>query len=78
MVVDKLTVTSLAKAFEFFFVKMYNIYVTNKSEKSVYVRIQSQKISTLNKTFHHELERLAGHDDSTVDSQPQQSVNSYW
>ena len=56
---------------------MYNIYVTNKSEKSVYVRLQSQKISSLNESFHHELERLTGHDNPTVDSQPQQSVNSY-
>ena len=53
---------------------MYNVYVTNKSEKSVYVRLQSQMISTLNESFHHELERLTG---LTVDSQPQQSVNSY-
>ena len=56
---------------------MYNIYVTNNSEKSVYVRLQNQKISTLNERFHHELERLAGLDNPTVDSQPQQSVNSY-
>ena len=56
---------------------MYNIYVTNKSEKSVYVRLQSQRISTLNESFHHDLERLAGHNSPTVGSQPQQSVNSY-
>ena len=70
-----MTATSLAKASDFFsFVKMYSIYVTNKSEKSVYVRLQSQNISTLNESFHHELERLTG---LTEDSQPQQSVNSY-
>lgn len=72
-----MTATSSAKAFDFYFVKMYNIYVTNKSEKSVYVRLQSQKISSLNESFHHELERLTGHDNPIVDSQPQQSVNSY-
>jgi len=57
---------------------MYNIYVTNKSEKSVYIRLQSQKISSLNESFPHELERLAGRrDNPTADSQPQQSVDSY-
>lgn len=56
---------------------MYNIYVTNTSGKSVYVRLQSQKISTVNESFHHELERVTGLDNPTVDSQPQQSVNSY-
>lgn len=53
---------------------MYNIYVTNKSEKSVFVRLHSQKIFTLNESSHHELERLTGLDSPTVDSQ---SVNSY-
>ena len=56
---------------------MYNIYVTNKSGKGVYVRLQRQKISSLNESFHHELERLTGHDNPREDSQPQQSVNSY-
>lgn len=53
---------------------MYNVYVTNKSGNSVYVRLQSQKISTLNENFHHELERLTELYSPTVDSQ---SVNSY-
>lgn len=56
---------------------MYNIYVTNKSNKNVYVRLQSQKISTANESFHHDLERLMGRANRTRDSQPQQSVNSY-
>ena len=54
---------------------MYNIYVTNKSKKNVYVRLQSQKISTLNESFHHELERFRRRDNPSVDAQ--QSINSY-
>ena len=54
----------LSKASALSFAKMYNIYVTNKSNKNVYVRLQSQKISTANESFHRELET-------------QQSVNSY-
>jgi len=56
---------------------MYNIYVTNKSDKNVYVRLQSQKILTLNESFHHELERLLRHGNPTTDSQPQLSLNSF-
>ena len=69
--------TSLPKAFAFSFVKMYSIYVTNKTKKNVYVRLRSQKISTAKESFHRELERLGGRDNASVDSQPQQSVNSY-
>lgn len=42
------------------------------------MRLHSQKISTVNESFHHELERLSrGRESPTLDSQPEQSVNSY-
>lgn len=77
-VVDKRLRHLLQIKASLFFVKMYNIYVTNYSSKSVYVRLHSQKISTANESFHHELERLSrGRESPTLDSQPEQSVNSY-
>ncbi|CAH3181825.1 unnamed protein product [Porites evermanni] len=37
---------------------MYNVYVTNKSENVVYVRLKSQELSSINPTFHQELHKL--------------------
>ena len=37
---------------------MYNVYVTNKSEHVVYVRLKSQELSSLNTKFHQELHTL--------------------
>ena len=54
---------------------MYNIYVTNKSKGNVYVRLQSQKISTLNERFDHELDKLTAQDN--LKDKTKSSVNSY-
>lgn len=42
---------------------MYNVYVTNKSENVVYVRLKSQELSSLNVNFHQELHTLVSKGD---------------
>ena len=42
---------------------MYNVYVTNKSENIVYVRLKSQELSSLNVNFHQELHTLVNKGD---------------
>ena len=42
---------------------MYNVYVTNKSENVVYVRLKSQELSSLNVNFHQELHTLVSKSD---------------
>jgi len=39
---------------------MYSIYVTNKSRSHVYVRLQHEKLSAVNPSFHDELDKLQG------------------
>ncbi len=56
---------------------MYNIFVTNKSSGNVYVRLQSQKISTSNESFHQDLDRLTGHDNTKDSLKTKSSLNSY-
>ena len=41
---------------------MYNIYVTNKSDVNVFVRLHRQQISSLNENFHRELDKLTARD----------------
>lgn len=60
---------------------MYNIYVSNKSSVSVFVRLHPKKISDLNDNFHQELDRLTrgaegdrGDEDST---QTRSNVSSF-
>ena len=43
---------------------MYNVYVTNKSEDVVYVRLKSQELSSLNTKFHQELHTLVSNGDT--------------
>ena len=43
---------------------MYNVYVTNKSEHVVYVRLKSQELSSLNTKFHQELHTLVSNGDT--------------
>ena len=48
---------------------MYNVYVTNKTEDVVYVRLKSRELSSLNTKFHQELHTLVskgGTDESYV------------
>ena len=39
-------------------ITMYDIYVTNKSSDSVYVRVRSRELSSRNPKFHKELHSL--------------------
>ena len=43
---------------------MYNVYVTNKSEDVVYVRLKSQELSSSNTKFHQELHALVSKGDA--------------
>ena len=66
--------TTRIVTFSFFLIEteatMYSIYVTNKTGDDVYIRLQHEKISVVNPSFHHELDKL------TVDK-AKDNVNSY-
>ncbi|XP_078372816.1 uncharacterized protein LOC144656468 [Oculina patagonica] len=60
---------------------MYNVYVTNKSKRNVYVRLQSQKLSSLDESFYYELDKLTSGRENRKDHkdglQSTSCVNSY-
>jgi len=43
---------------DFINVIMYSVYVSNKTEMQVYIRLQHEKLSGINPNFHHELDKL--------------------
>lgn len=56
---------------------MYSIYVTNESGVNVYVRLQRLPVSSLNESFHQELDKLSGREASKYRSQTASSINLY-